>query len=98
DYPMHVEDLQLMPGSDIKLGLGLWNHRYLSLLAELLIFSSGLIFYGIKNRSWKFWLVMFVCYVVLLMTPFLPIPASNIECAISGLFSYALFAGFAFLI
>ncbi len=46
DLPMHVHDMPLlMSESSTKFGLGLWNHRNLSLLAEAVCFFGGAFLY-----------------------------------------------------
>jgi hypothetical protein len=42
DLPMHVHDLALYPGQNApKLGWGLWNHRWLSIALEMILFVAG---------------------------------------------------------
>ena len=42
DVPMHTPDMALWPGAGApKIGLGLWNHRIASILAELVVLVAG---------------------------------------------------------
>jgi len=43
DLLVHVPDLQLAPGLDTRVGLGLWRHRHISLLFELLSLIAALV-------------------------------------------------------
>jgi hypothetical protein len=45
DVLVHVPDLPLAGQGSPKLGLGLWNNRSATLLAELLVFGAGLAMY-----------------------------------------------------
>lgn len=45
DLPMHRPDLPLWPGSDIKLGFGLWNSIPGTLLIELSLLAAGVVLY-----------------------------------------------------
>jgi hypothetical protein len=51
DLPMHRPDLPLWPGSDVKLGLGLWNSVPLTLLVELGLFAAGVAVYLRTTRA-----------------------------------------------
>lgn len=95
DFPMHTPDLPLMPGSDIKFGLGLWNYLYPSLAAEILVFGAGLLWFGVSRKPMKFWIFIGACSFFIFLAPFMPIPQSTTECAVSALFAYALLAGMA---
>lgn len=46
DLPMHRPDLPLTPGSDVKVGLGLWNSVAGTIIAELTLFLGGLVVYA----------------------------------------------------
>lgn len=45
DFLTHAPDLPLIPGLELKVGLGLWNSLILTLLVELTIFTTGILFY-----------------------------------------------------
>jgi hypothetical protein len=78
DFIVHVPDLQLFPGSSIRVGLGLWNSTVWTIVVEGLIFVGGIFLY-IKSTKAKnlrgnivFWsLVVFLifAYVMNLNSP-----------------------------
>jgi hypothetical protein len=78
DFIVHVSDLQLFPGSSIRVGLGLWNSTVWTIVVEGLIFVGGIFLY-IKSTKAKnlrgnivFWsLVVFLifAYVMNLNSP-----------------------------
>src|SRR5262249_10579172 len=41
DVPMHTADMPLAGDHSTKIGLGLWRHRELSLLAEMIVLWAG---------------------------------------------------------
>ena len=45
DLLVHKPDLQLMPWSEFRVGLGLWNNPAVSIVLELLIFAAGIYLY-----------------------------------------------------
>ena len=51
DLPMHRPDLPLWPGSDVKVGLGLWNSIPITLVAEIGVFAAGLVVYLRTTRA-----------------------------------------------
>ncbi|MBN1406324.1 MAG: hypothetical protein JW956_00965 [Calditrichaceae bacterium] len=51
DLITHRPDLLIIPWSDFKVGLGLWNHVILTLLIELLIFAFGAYLYIRTTQS-----------------------------------------------
>jgi hypothetical protein len=89
---MHVKDLLLMPGSTTKLGFGLWNYFYLSMAAEALVFFAGAFWFGLLGRSVRFRVLIFVCTVFLIATPFMPVPGSIFEVGAMGLVGYFIFS------
>lgn len=79
DLLVHAPDLPIVPGLDIKIGLGLWNYFVLTLIVELAIFAVGTFFYlqvtKAKNKkgNYGFWgLIIF-----LLLTYFMNIFGST---------------------
>ena len=95
DLPMHVKDLLLMPGSEMKFGFGLWNHFYLSMAVELCVFAIGLWIFGVRNRRYPFWILVVLCVTMLVANPFMPPPQSATEFALSALTAYGLLAALA---
>lgn len=96
DLPMHIPDLQLAPGSDLKFGFGLWNHFYLSMAVEALVLIAGLWFFGAKKRNIRFWALFAILAIMLVATPFMPLPSDPTEAAATALLGYALFAFLAY--
>ena len=41
DFIVHRPDLQLRPGSDVRVGLGLWNSLPTTIAVEILFFGAG---------------------------------------------------------
>ena len=98
DFPMHTPDLQIVPWSAQRVGLGLWNHRGAALIAELVVFLFGVALYvnalpaptrAGRLRTWAF---VGVLVVLLFATPFLPDPPSTIGWAAQALFAYVALA------
>jgi membrane-bound metal-dependent hydrolase YbcI (DUF457 family) len=63
DVLVHVPDLPLTPFGDFKVGMGLWNHKMITILLESVIFLGGLYVY-VKNTkatnaqgSWSLWIL-----------------------------------------
>jgi hypothetical protein len=99
DVPMHTPDLPLSfaQGSP-KIGLGLWNHPFASIAAELAVFLAGWLVYvrgalpasrGNRVGTAVFGLVLLL---VLLSTPIQPDPTSPRAFAVLALLLYALLA------
>jgi membrane-bound metal-dependent hydrolase YbcI (DUF457 family) len=51
DLIVHVPDLALYPGSDIKFGFGLWNNFPAAMALELTIFIASLLVYVTATRA-----------------------------------------------
>ncbi|HXG00945.1 MAG TPA: metal-dependent hydrolase [Bacteroidota bacterium] len=51
DFITHRADLPLLPGSDLKLGLGLWNSVAASMLVEGLLFVGAIAVYARTTRA-----------------------------------------------
>lgn len=70
DLFVHRPDLQLIPGSETFVGLGLWNHPAVSIILELIIFGVGIYLYmkmtSPKNKKgvYALWgLIVFLLFV-----------------------------------
>ena len=70
DLIVHIPDLPLYPGQSPKVGFGLWNSPFLTVLIEGTIFIVGIALYintkKVKNQrvTWKFWsLVAFLMVI-----------------------------------
>jgi hypothetical protein len=99
DLPVHTPDMPvLIDESSMKLGLGLWHYRSLSLIAEAACLLVGVWIYlnGTMPiaRSGRVMTSAFVCLlaVLLVSTPFMPIPTSAYAFAIQALLAYFLLA------
>ena len=97
DLPMHTPDLPLLFENGPKLGFGLWNHRALSVMAELVVAGAGLALYWVRRRPAPGRFVPFALtlLIVALATPFLPPPASAASFAIQALVAYLGLAAWA---
>jgi hypothetical protein len=93
DVPMHTRDLPLAGNDSVKIGLGLWNYRYLSLAAELVVLGLGFWIYWrglaatITKRTPA---IVFAAILVVLTlaTPFMPAPSSDRAFGWQALFLY----------
>lgn len=63
DFFTHKPDLQILPWSNIKVGLGLWNSISITMIVEGAIFIAGVWYYHkstkAKNKKgeWGFWVL-----------------------------------------
>ena len=94
DVPMHTPDLPLAWRGTPKIGLGLWNHRAVSLALELLTLGAGLLLYvrGRRPLRARFWIFVLTLAAVTLSTPFMPPPSGPTEFALQALFAYVVLA------
>ncbi len=99
DVPMHTPDMPLGPGSGSpKIGLGLWNHRELAILAELAVLVFGGFLYlragRPRSRGYAIATAAFGAALIALTiaTPFLPDPPSARTFAIQALVGYFVLA------
>tara|TARA_R110000868_G_scaffold411318_1_gene703088 strand:- start:12188 stop:12853 length:666 start_codon:yes stop_codon:yes gene_type:complete len=79
DLIVHVPDLALYPGSDIKFGFGLWNNFPVATGLEVTLFLGSMLFYlagtrakGAFGRIWPFIaaaLMLGLYYVGMTLTP-----------------------------
>jgi len=90
DVPMHTPDMSIAGPGTPMLGFGLWNHRGLALLLELLCFGAGVLVYArsFTGLTRGFWIFVAVLTVTLLTTPFLPAPGGPAEFAVQALVAY----------
>lgn len=72
DLIVHRPDLPLMPGSDLYVGLGLWNSVFLTILIELILFLGGAFIYGkstiAKNNFGKYGLIALILLFLIIQT------------------------------
>jgi membrane-bound metal-dependent hydrolase YbcI (DUF457 family) len=105
DVPVHTPDLPLWPGAGApRIGLGLWNYRFATIVAELVVLAAGGLIYFRRSRrrscGARFATVAFACVLVLLAlaTSFQPDPPSGQAFAIRALVLYFILAFVAGLI
>ena len=90
DLVVHIPDLPLYPGASPKVGLGMWNSPFLTLLIEGVIFIAGLVSYlHIKKKqeqpvTWKFWSLVAFLIIVYLMNFIGPPPPNVYMIALAG--------------
>jgi LexA-binding, inner membrane-associated putative hydrolase len=82
DLPMHRPDLQLWPGSSVRVGLGAWRSIPLTIVLELAVFLGGLAIYLRTTRprdgvgSWSLW-SMVVVLLLIFLSGFVSAPPPN---------------------
>lgn len=82
DLLVHAPDLPIVPGLDVKIGLGLWNSFALTLIVELAIFAVGTFFYfqvtKAKNKkgNYGFWELIIFLLLIYFMNIFGSTPPS----------------------
>lgn len=95
DVPMHTPDLPLLGAHSPKLGLGLWNHRWVSLGLELLCLGAGLVLYLRATRpvrpgaAWVTGVAIAILTLLAVANPLFPPPPSGAAFAIKALAAYA---------
>ena len=98
DLISHKPDLQLIPWSEVRVGLGLWNYFTASIVAEVLIYCAGAYLYvnstKAKNRKGEIgmWGLLVFLAIVYLMNLFGSAPPSVNAIAIVGLFQWLIIA------
>jgi hypothetical protein len=91
DLLVHVPDLPITPFTEIKVGLGLWNFKYLELLIEIFLFALGVYLYfqstKAKNKkgSIGLWALIIFLFIIQLMNAFGPPPPAVQPVAIMGI-------------
>jgi hypothetical protein len=98
DVPMHTPDLPLGPGpGSPRIGLGLWNHRWAAVAAELAVLLAGGILYlrasrPMRRPSRATFVFGSLLIAATVATPFFPDPPSTRAFAVQALVFYALLA------
>jgi len=83
DFPMHVPDLPLWPGSSTRVGLGAWRSIPLTIALELIVFVPGLVVYLRSTRArdrvgtWALWGMVFVLCAIYFSSFVTPAPPSG---------------------
>ena len=87
---VHRPDLPLIPSSEMKVGMGLWNHPIISIVFEILIFSAGIYFYmnstKAKNKTgtYSLWGLIIFLFLIFVSNLFGPPPPSVEAIAVIG--------------
>ncbi|MBU2491802.1 MAG: metal-dependent hydrolase [Bacteroidetes bacterium] len=90
DLFVHRPDLPLIPLNELKVGMGLWNQPFISIVFELIIFSAGIYFYikstEAKNKTGNYSLVGLIIFLLLIFISnlFGPPPPSVEAIAVLG--------------
>lgn len=98
DLITHRPDLPLTLWDSSKVGFGLWNSVVLSILVEVLIFSTGVYLYsmvtGAKNKKgiYSYWGLVIFLFVIYVMNVFGDPPPSPEPVALIGLTQWLLVA------
>lgn len=73
DWITHRPDLPLSFSEDVKVGLGLWNNKILTLVIEMIIFLGGVLLYTsatvAKNKTGRFslWSLVIIFLLIYIM-------------------------------
>ena len=98
DLIVHRPDLPLLPWSELKVGLGLWNHVLIAIIVELLIFAIGAYLYlkvtkaANKKGSITLWSLLAFLILVYFMNVFGDPPPSEGPIGYVGLSMWLLVA------
>jgi membrane-bound metal-dependent hydrolase YbcI (DUF457 family) len=89
DLLTHRPDLPVLPWSDWKVGLGLWNNITLTLATEVGLFAAGIYFFITNTKLDKkhriiFWSLIVFLLVVYVMNVFGPPPLSEEAISYAG--------------
>lgn len=82
DYITHRTDLPISPFSDTKVGLGLWNNKWVEIVLESALFIAGILIYTRitkpKNNTgkWSLWILLLVLVIIHFANMFGPPPPS----------------------
>lgn len=70
DFLVHIPDLPIFPGSELKVGLGLWNSFTATIILEGLIFGVGVYLYykstKSKNKTGIYSLIGLIIFLILI--------------------------------
>ncbi|KXH76216.1 MAG: hypothetical protein AM326_03265 [Candidatus Thorarchaeota archaeon SMTZ-45] len=96
DVLVHTPDLLLVPGLDIRIGLGLWNSIIATVAVELAILVIGCCIYLRSSPSgvgpagkYGIYAFLAVLLVIIVITPFMTFP-DTLAVAIQGILVYAV--------
>lgn len=98
DLLTHIPDLPIIPGADVKVGLGLWNSIPLTIFVEGSIFILGAFLYfsvtNAKNKKgiYTLWSLLIFLVLIYIMNIFGPPPESSEAIGYVGLSQWLLIA------
>jgi LexA-binding, inner membrane-associated putative hydrolase len=104
DVLVHRPDLPLAPGSDVKIGFGLWNSVPGTLLVEIALFALGLGFYRAGSRpvdrvgGYGLWALVVLLFIAYTSAAFGPPPPNAATVAWAGLLGGVLTAALGYWI
>jgi membrane-bound metal-dependent hydrolase YbcI (DUF457 family) len=87
DLITHRPDLPLSPMSDMKFGLGLWNHPTWAILLELILFGTAAWLYfksSVPKRKTSYWILIGFLLVIHIMNLLGPPPPNVMAVAWSA--------------
>ncbi|XDD51116.1 hypothetical protein AB3N59_04885 [Leptospira sp. WS92.C1] len=97
DLPVHTPDLPVFFDSGIKLGFGMWNHLWLTVLIEALLTVISFVYYFRGSKSgegisgkWGMILLGGFFLALIFINPFAPVPDNIYAFAIQALVLYTL--------
>ncbi len=84
DLLVHIPDLPIFPGVNIKVGFGLWNNLAATVIVEVLIFATGIYLYytstKAKNKVGIYSLVVMIMFLsVIYLSNLIGPPPPSIE-------------------
>jgi hypothetical protein len=97
DVVSHRPDMPIAPGSDVRLGLGLWNSLPATLAAEALLFCGGAALFVTATRArdavgrWALFALLAILSVLYVASLVAPPPPSGAAVAWTGAVGGALF-------
>lgn len=98
DLVVHRPDLPLFPGSDLMVGLGLWNNVAATMIVEGLVFAGGVWLYISSTHArsrvgnWSLWALIVFLSAVYVMNVFGPPPTDTHAIGYVGLSMWLLVA------
>jgi len=98
DWITHGPDLPLWPGSDVKVGLGLWNSVPGTLVVEVALFVAAVVWYARATRAtdavgrWAWWVLVAFLAVIYVGNVFGPPPPGVSAIGVAGLALWLLVA------
>jgi membrane-bound metal-dependent hydrolase YbcI (DUF457 family) len=84
DFVTHRPDMPVLPWSDLKLGLGMWNSVPLTVVVEVLMYAGAVVFYASGRKlSRGFWILVAILGVTYVANVVGPPPPGVTQVAVS---------------